>query len=50
MNHEKYIGIPYKKANCADLALMIQKEEFGKEYNEYIAPGERDAIFFFFGD
>lgn len=38
MNHEKYIGIPYKKANCADLALMIQKEEFGKEYAEYIAP------------
>lgn len=38
MEYQKYIGIPYSKANCADLALMIQKNEFGKEYIDYEKP------------
>lgn len=38
MNYENYIGIPYSKANCADLAIMFQEKEFGKKYGEYVQP------------
>ncbi len=38
MQYENYIGIPYSKANCADLAIMFQEKEFGKKYGDYIHP------------
>lgn len=38
MKYQKYIGIPYDKANCADLALMIQENEYGKIYDSYERP------------
>lgn len=38
MNYDQYIGIPYKQANCADLAIMFQEKEFGKKYGEYVKP------------
>lgn len=39
MNYDRYIGIPFKTMNCADLALKVQKEVFNKKYDfDYIKP------------
>lgn len=44
MNYQNYIGIPYEKANCADLAIMFQENEFGKKYGEYVKPENKSPF------
>ena len=40
---ERYIGLPYDEAelDCADLAVLIQRELFGKEIS---LPGRRQRM------